>query len=135
MPVPSEHDSTIGPVDDETSQQSALHELEMVLAQVQHNILRALFFNKKNQILIIFLCLNFFQLNDKTRICFRDGLYRLASYSRQHIVKRNQNGDLYMETPCTSEDEEIRYLHNIYPVLIIFQCPSHLIFFIMLISF
>jgi len=34
-----------------------------------------------------------------------------------------------METPCTSEDEEIRYLHNIYPVLIIFQCPSHLIFF------
>ncbi|KAI5595995.1 hypothetical protein POPTR_003G193800v4 [Populus trichocarpa] len=78
--VPSEHDSTIGPVDDETSQQSALHELEMVLAQ----------------------------LNDKTRICFRDGLYRLASYSRQHIVKRNQNGDLYMETPCTSEDEEIR---------------------------
>ncbi|KAH8512585.1 hypothetical protein H0E87_006025 [Populus deltoides] len=80
VPVPSEHDSTIGPVDDETSQQSALHELEMVLAQ----------------------------LNDKTRICFRDGLYRLASYSRQHIVKRNQNGDLYMETPCTSEDEEIR---------------------------
>ncbi|KAL9349331.1 hypothetical protein Peur_056586 [Populus x canadensis] len=78
--VPSEHNSTIGPVDDETSQQSALHELEMVLAQ----------------------------LNDKTRICFRDGLYRLASYSRQHIVKRNQNGDLYMETPCTSEDEEIR---------------------------
>ncbi|KAJ6934476.1 protein LNK3 isoform X1 [Populus alba x Populus x berolinensis] len=78
--VPSEHDSTIRPVDDETSQKSALHELEMVLAQ----------------------------LNDKTRICFRDGLYRLASYSRQHIVKRNQNGDLYMETPCTSEDEEIR---------------------------
>nr|TKS08848.1 uncharacterized protein D5086_0000101470 [Populus alba] len=78
--VPSEHDSTIRPVDDETSQQSALHELEMVLAQ----------------------------LNDKTRICFRDGLYRLASYSRQHIVKRNQNGDLYMETPCTIEDEEIR---------------------------
>lgn len=80
MSVPSEHDSMVGPVDDETSQQSALHELEMVLAQ----------------------------LNDKTRICFRDGLYRLASYSRQHIVKRNQNGDLYMETPCTSEDEEIR---------------------------
>ncbi|KAL9386419.1 hypothetical protein Peur_019543 [Populus x canadensis] len=78
--VPSEHDSMVGPVDDETSQQSALHELEMVLAK----------------------------LNDKTRICFRDGLYRLASYSRQHIVKRNQNGDLYMETPCTSEDEEIR---------------------------
>uniref|UniRef100_A0A6N2K993 Uncharacterized protein n=1 Tax=Salix viminalis TaxID=40686 RepID=A0A6N2K993_SALVM len=48
------------------------------------------------------------QLNDKTRICFRDGLYRLASYSRQHIVKRNQNGDLYMEKPCTSEDEEMR---------------------------
>ncbi|KAJ6414491.1 hypothetical protein OIU84_003484 [Salix udensis] len=78
---PSKHDSSIGLVDDETSlQQSALHELEMVLAQ----------------------------LNDKTRICFRDGLYRLASYSRQHIVKRNQNGDLYMEKPCTSEDEEIR---------------------------
>ncbi|XP_011020440.1 PREDICTED: uncharacterized protein LOC105122828 [Populus euphratica] len=78
--VPSKHASTIGPVYDETSQQSVLHELETVLAQ----------------------------LNDKTRICFRDGLYRLASYSRQHIVKRNQNGDLYMETPCTSEDEEIR---------------------------
>ncbi|KAB5565025.1 hypothetical protein DKX38_005079 [Salix brachista] len=78
---PSKHDSSIGLVDEETSlQQSALHELEMVLAQ----------------------------LNDKTRICFRDGLYRLASYSRQHIVKRNQNGDLYMEKPCTSEDEEMR---------------------------
>ncbi|KAF9686351.1 hypothetical protein SADUNF_Sadunf03G0149700 [Salix dunnii] len=78
---PSEHDSSIGLVDEQTSlQQTALHELEMVLAQ----------------------------LNDKTRICFRDGLYRLASYSRQHIVKRNQNGDLYMEKPCTSEDEEIR---------------------------
>lgn len=43
--VPSEHDSMIGLVDEETSlQQSALQELEMVMAQ----------------------------LNDKTRICFRD---------------------------------------------------------------
>ncbi|XP_034921208.1 protein LNK3 [Populus alba] len=78
--VPSEHDSMIGLVDEETSlQQSALQELEMVMAQ----------------------------LNDKTRICFRDALYRLASNSKQHPIKQDQNGDLSMETPGTGEDEKM----------------------------
>ncbi|KAL9407143.1 hypothetical protein Peur_004115 [Populus x canadensis] len=78
--VPSEHDSMIGLVDEETSlQQSALQELEMVMAQ----------------------------LNDKTRICFRDALYRLASNSKQHPIKQDQNGDVSMETPGTGEDEKM----------------------------
>uniref|UniRef100_A0A6N2MI46 Protein LNK3 n=1 Tax=Salix viminalis TaxID=40686 RepID=A0A6N2MI46_SALVM len=78
--VPSEHDSMIGLVDEETSlQQSALQDLEMVMAQ----------------------------LNDKTRICFRDALYRLASNSKQHPIKQDQNGDLSMETPGTGEDEKM----------------------------
>ncbi|KAI5600509.1 hypothetical protein BDE02_01G029400 [Populus trichocarpa] len=78
--VPSEHDGMIGLVDEETSlQQSALQELEMVMAQ----------------------------LNDKTRICFRDALYRLASNSKQHPIEQDQNGDLSMETPGTGEDEKM----------------------------
>ncbi|KAH8522733.1 hypothetical protein H0E87_003395 [Populus deltoides] len=78
--VPSEHDSMIGLLDEETSlQQSALQELEMVMAQ----------------------------LNDKTRICFRDALYRLASNSKQHPIKQDQNGDLSIETPGTGEDEKM----------------------------
>lgn len=78
--VPSEHESMNGLVDEETSlQQSALQELEMVMAQ----------------------------LNDKTRICFRDALYRLASNSKQHPIKQDQNGDLSMETPGTGEDEKM----------------------------
>ncbi|KAF9688808.1 hypothetical protein SADUNF_Sadunf01G0026600 [Salix dunnii] len=78
--VPSEHDSMTGLVDEETSlQQSALQELEMVMAQ----------------------------LNDKTRICFRDALYRLASNSKKHPIKHDQNGDLSMETPGTGEDEKM----------------------------
>ncbi|KAI9400789.1 hypothetical protein POPTR_001G031800v4 [Populus trichocarpa] len=78
--VPSEHDGMIGLVDEETSlQQSTLQELEMVMAQ----------------------------LNDKTRICFRDALYRLASNSKQHPIEQDQNGDLSMETPGTGEDEKM----------------------------
>nr|ABK94724.1 unknown [Populus trichocarpa] len=70
----------IGLVDEETSlQQSTLQELEMVMAQ----------------------------LNDKTRICFRDALYRLASNSKQHPIEQDQNGDLSMETPGTGEDEKM----------------------------
>ncbi|KAI5600510.1 hypothetical protein BDE02_01G029400 [Populus trichocarpa] len=89
--VPSEHDGMIGLVDEETSlQQSALQELEMVMAQ----------------------------LNDKTRICFRDALYRLASNSKQHPIEQDQNGDLSMETPGTGEDEKMGYLHNICLMLI-----------------
>ncbi|CAK7336470.1 unnamed protein product [Dovyalis caffra] len=79
--VPSEHDGTIGLLDEETSlQKSVLKELETVMAQ----------------------------LNDKTRICFRDALYRLANYSKQHIVEPNQKGDVCIETLCSGEDEKMR---------------------------
>ncbi|PSS18960.1 hypothetical protein CEY00_Acc10900 [Actinidia chinensis var. chinensis] len=56
-----------GHVNEESSLEvSVLHELERVMAQ----------------------------FSEKTRICFRDALYRLAQNSEQHIVDRSQNGDL-----------------------------------------
>ncbi|KAJ4720418.1 protein LNK3-like isoform X1 [Melia azedarach] len=48
------------------------------------------------------------QLNDKTRICFRDALYRLAENSKQHVVSSAQNGDFPSETPITSHDMDTR---------------------------
>ncbi|OAY53349.1 protein LNK3 [Manihot esculenta] len=49
------------------------------------------------------------QLTEKTRICFRDAFYRLAQNSRQHVPTQNQNGNLSMETPpWTSQEDKMR---------------------------
>lgn len=44
------------------------------------------------------------QMSDKTRICFRDALYRLSENSKQHIdmPTSRQNGDSTPETPPES---------------------------------
>ncbi|XP_024021115.1 uncharacterized protein LOC21406716 [Morus notabilis] len=39
------------------------------------------------------------QLTEKTRICFRDALYRLANNSKQHHMTQNQDGDLCVGIP------------------------------------
>ncbi|EEF32389.1 hypothetical protein RCOM_1264330 [Ricinus communis] len=80
--VPSEHDSIKENVDEETSlEESVLQEMEMVMSQ----------------------------LTDKTRICFRDALYRLAKNSRQNVVTKNQNGNLQLAiSQWTDQDCKIR---------------------------
>ncbi|XP_065867428.1 protein LNK3-like [Euphorbia lathyris] len=45
------------------------------------------------------------QMTEKTRLCFRDGLYRLANNSRQHGATHNENGFASLETPTWSGQE------------------------------
>uniref|UniRef100_A0A5B6YKC3 Protein LNK3 n=1 Tax=Davidia involucrata TaxID=16924 RepID=A0A5B6YKC3_DAVIN len=81
--VPSEQNSMNGHVGEETSmEESVLQELESVMSQ----------------------------LTEKTRICFRDALYRLAENSKQHAANQSQNRDLVLEKPppLTVHDETFR---------------------------
>lgn len=50
------------------------------------------------------------QLPEKTRICFRDALFRLAKNSERLSVSPIQNGDLALEKlhPLTVDDETLR---------------------------
>ncbi|KAA8537349.1 hypothetical protein F0562_026964 [Nyssa sinensis] len=83
MSVPSEQNSVNGHVGDKTSlEESVLQELESVMTQ----------------------------LTEKTRICFRDALYRLAENSKQHAENQSQNRDLILEEPppSTVHDETFR---------------------------
>uniref|UniRef100_A0A5B6YK64 Uncharacterized protein n=2 Tax=Davidia involucrata TaxID=16924 RepID=A0A5B6YK64_DAVIN len=80
--VPSEQYSMHGHVGDETSlEESVLQELERVMAQ----------------------------LTDRTRICFRDGLYRLAENSKQHAVNQSHNGVFISEKPPSSTIHDETY--------------------------
>lgn len=73
--VPAELSSANECVYEETSvEESVLQDLEMVMAQ----------------------------LNEKTRICFRDALYRLAKNSKQNTTAHTQSGDMAFEKPQTS---------------------------------
>lgn len=59
------------------------------------------------------LLLNY-QLNEKTRICFRDALYRLANNSKGNLATQSQDGDQASEiaepSSWTAQDETIRYI-------------------------
>ncbi|WCJ39197.1 Protein LNK3 [Euphorbia peplus] len=46
------------------------------------------------------------QMTEKTRLCFRDGLYRLANNSRQHGAIHNPNGFDLLETSSWTEQED-----------------------------
>ncbi|GFS29671.1 hypothetical protein Acr_00g0007750 [Actinidia rufa] len=50
------------------------------------------------------------QFSEKTRICFRDALYRLAQNTEEHMVDRSQNGDLIPDKlpQLTVRDETLR---------------------------
>ncbi|KDP40564.1 hypothetical protein JCGZ_24563 [Jatropha curcas] len=80
--VPSEHNRINEHMDEETSlEESVLQDLESVMAQ----------------------------LTDKTRLCFRDALYRLAKNSRQHEERQDHNGNMSMKTsPWTGQEEKMR---------------------------
>ncbi|PON98736.1 hypothetical protein TorRG33x02_053510 [Trema orientale] len=70
--VASEHSSMNKQIDEETSfEEAVLQELKMVMNQ----------------------------LTEKTRISFRDALYRLANNSKQHHMRQNKDGELSVENP------------------------------------
>ncbi|GLT93432.1 hypothetical protein SLE2022_112260 [Rubroshorea leprosula] len=48
------------------------------------------------------------QLPHKTRICFRDALFRLAKNSQQNLVARNQRRSFSLETEFPTHDAKIR---------------------------
>lgn len=82
---PPEQGSMNGLLGEETSvEESVLHELEMVMTQ----------------------------LNEKTRICFRDALYRLANNSKGNLATQSQDGDQASEieepSSWAAQDETIR---------------------------
>ncbi|KAB2594835.1 hypothetical protein D8674_030285 [Pyrus ussuriensis x Pyrus communis] len=85
LPVKTAESSMDGLGGEESSvEESVLHELEMVMKQ----------------------------LNEKTRICFRDSLYRLANNSKENQATQSQDGDEAMEnenpSSWTAQDETVR---------------------------
>lgn len=77
--LPTEQGCMHGGADDETSvEESVLQELEMVMTQ----------------------------LTEKTRICFRDALYRLADNSKGNHVTQSQDRDLAIEEPSSWADHD-----------------------------
>ncbi|KAM4072552.1 hypothetical protein ACB094_11G146000 [Castanea mollissima] len=76
----NEMDGTLG--QDTSLEESVLHELELVMEQ----------------------------LPEKTRICFRDALYRLAKNSKPHMETLSNDGYLVMEKspPLTTQDVTMR---------------------------
>ncbi|CAN6567080.1 unnamed protein product [Malus baccata var. baccata] len=85
LPLKTAESSMIGLGGEESSvEESVLHELEMVMKQ----------------------------LNEKTRICFRDSLYRLANNSKENHATQSQDGDEAMEnenaSSWTAQDETVR---------------------------
>ncbi|KAF8396273.1 hypothetical protein HHK36_017888 [Tetracentron sinense] len=51
------------------------------------------------------------QLTQKTRICFRDALYRLAKNSEQHMIIQSQSGQITLDEPALStvHDQTLRF--------------------------
>ena len=52
------------------------------------------------------------QLSNKTRICFRDGFYRLAKNSKENPIALNQHGNLHVQTHrpmWTISEEKTRF--------------------------
>ncbi|XP_044462703.1 protein LNK3-like isoform X2 [Mangifera indica] len=79
--VPSEENSANELVADETSlEESVLQELRIVMEQ----------------------------MTDKTRIFFRDALYRLAESSKKHVIILRQSGDFTAETTPRAADTHMR---------------------------
>ncbi|GMN55563.1 hypothetical protein TIFTF001_024677 [Ficus carica] len=82
---PSKQNSMITHIDEETSlEESVLQELKIVMNQVGS----AKSLSWEDWPL-------WMEMSEKTRICFRDALYRLAKSSKQHQMTQNQDGD-----PC-----------------------------------